>query len=196
MRFLPFANLALATIAAGSLFAGSYDPDMPSADRYKHLWEKNPFVPPAPEENLVRDDGIEQQYALSGLVKVSNEWVAFVLDRKTLERVKISTETNEAGLQLVSVQEQFNPKDSTVILRSGTQTGMIRFDQNLLNAQANQGPEKQKAENSPQTNTAKSEVVSSNRSIPPQVAPQTTEKKNTQPPSARSVRRQPINLSR
>ncbi|HEY5792118.1 MAG TPA: hypothetical protein VIS74_02395 [Chthoniobacterales bacterium] len=130
--FLPAAFFALLAGANGR--AGSaYDPEIYSADRYEQIWTRRPFSPATPD-GTGPSQGIEQQYALAGLIKMADQWVAFVLDRKTLERQAVSATANEANMQLVSVQEQADPRNSTIVLKAGSQSGTLRFDPALLSS--------------------------------------------------------------
>lgn len=105
-----------------------YVPDVFTEERYRHIWTRKPFSPPTAPTLKPQAEGIEQQYALSGLLKIDDKWTAFVQDRKSLKRHYISEAVNEIGLQLVSVKESTASEPATVTIRAGQQTGVIRFD--------------------------------------------------------------------
>ncbi len=111
-----------------------YVPEIFPEERYQHIWSRKPFSPPTPLAPIVQAEGIEQQYALSGLLKIGGEWTAFVQDRKSLKRHCVSGTVNEIGLQLVSVKESASSEPSTATIRSGQQTGIIRFDPAVMKA--------------------------------------------------------------
>lgn len=173
-----------------------YSPESFSADRYQHIWEKRPFSPATPTVTAPPEDGIEQQYALCGLVKMADQWVAFVLNRKTLERLRVYEASNETGLQLVSVQEEANSKDSTIVLRAKGQTGIVRFDPTLLNAP----PVKDTASKVEKKVPTEMAAASAGK---PSAEPALTSSagiaratpRQGQPSAARTLRRNPVNLS-
>lgn len=113
-----------------SVFGKEHDyiPEVFTEERYQHIWTRKPFSPPTPPTLTSQAEGIEQQYVLSGLLKIGGKWTAFVQDRKSLKRHYISEAVNEIGLQLVSVKENTSSEPPTVTIRSGQQTGVIRFD--------------------------------------------------------------------
>lgn len=176
-----------------SLFSGwageVYRPETFTSERYRGIWEKRPFSPATPEATQAPQDGIEQQYALCGLVKLSDQWVAFVLNRKSLERMRVSMSAAEKGVQLVSVQEAANSKDATVVISAGGQTGTVRFDESLLNASAEKTAGKESKEKT---------AASPEGGKPPVIASMTTAPaiNNSRVPSAaKTLRRNPVNLS-
>lgn len=103
-----------------------YVPEVFTEERYQHIWSRKPFSPPTPLAPPTEVEGIAQQYILSGLLKIGNEWIAFVQDRKSLKRHNVTKTVNEIGLELVSVKE--SSEAPTATLRCGQQTGVIRFD--------------------------------------------------------------------
>ncbi|PWU07625.1 MAG: hypothetical protein C5B47_05850 [Verrucomicrobia bacterium] len=108
---------------------GEYVPENFPEERYQHIWIRKPFSPPTPQAPTVQAEGIEQLYVLSGLLKIGEEWTAFVQDRKSLKRHSVSGIANEIGLQLVSVKE--GAEAPIVTLKSGQQIGVIRFDPSI-----------------------------------------------------------------
>lgn len=114
------------------LWAEPYAPSIHPSERYQPIWSRKPFRPATPVAAESSIEGIEQQYALGGLLRMGDEWVAFVLDRKTLERHRVSSTANENGLQLISVQEEADSKTSSVVLSLNGKTGTVRFDSALL----------------------------------------------------------------
>ena len=130
-KHLSLALLMLFEVAIGleaHAAAESYVPEVYSPERYQQVWSYKPFSPAIPVATVPQVGGIEEQYALTGLLKMDNEWIAFVLDRKSLQRHSVSSTSNKADLQLISVEEGTDPKASTIVLRSGHQTGVVRFD--------------------------------------------------------------------
>ncbi len=118
--------------SVGGSREASYSPEVYTDERYQNIWSRKPFSPPTATASVSQAEGIEQQYVLSGLLKVGEKWIAFVQDRKSLKRHPVSTTPTEVGLQLVSVKEAGSA--STVIIRSGQQTGVIRFDPTVSKA--------------------------------------------------------------
>lgn len=181
----------LAAVRAADTFA----PESFSAERYQHIWEKRPFSPATPTITAPPEDGIEQRYALCGLIKMADQWVAFVLNRKTLERQRVSATANESGLQLETVQEAANSRESTIVLRANGQTGVVRFDPSLMNA----APGKEVAANTGKSSAKENSGSPGAVEQAPTLASTTSITKTTArpaPPSAaRTLRRNPVNLS-
>lgn len=179
-------------VGVGSYANTGFQPEIVEVERYKALWERRPFSPPTPAVSEAPTDGVEQQFALGGLLKVADSWIAFVLDRKSLQRHSVTEVGNEAGLQLVSVEEKDDPKTSSVVLRSGTRTGVVRYDQSLLNA-ANQASAAEGQQPSPPggPNVA---GVPAQGATPPAV--NNNQPRQGRPPAARTLRRSTIQIDK
>ena len=131
--------IGLVPLAAGK--ETTYVPEIFTEERYQQLWLRKPFNPPSPTAAAAQTDGIGQRYALSGLLKIGNDWTAFIQDRKSLERHAVSTVTaNESGLQLVSVKDE-TTDTPIVTLQAGQQVGVIGFEPGVTHKTAN--PEKE-----------------------------------------------------
>lgn len=82
-----------------SLLGETYTPEIYEEQRYQHIWSRKPFHPPTLIAATPSTE--EQQYTLSGLLRMGDRWIAFVQDRKSLQRHSVSSVPNEIGLQLI-----------------------------------------------------------------------------------------------
>ncbi len=128
-------TLALAVLVLSGTFlqAGEIEPGTPfapskyDAERYRHIWEKSPFVTEAPAA-LQQSAGLAQRFILTGAASLQDQPIIFVLDRTSLTRLMVTKEVNQQGLVLVSLKEEANPQKSQATIRLGSEEGVIRYD--------------------------------------------------------------------
>lgn len=129
--------LTMAALAAGD--QETFAPPVLKLEQYRHIWEKSPFVA---EAAVVKEPGggLAQRFVLTGLATLRNEPVVFVLDRQSLARLVVSRESKPGGLEVISVENNNDPKQASATLRLGNEQGVIRYDLAALQS-INQSPE-------------------------------------------------------
>ncbi len=117
------------------------------ASRYNSLLEKSPFAvssaapePVAPVENFATNwvvTGISKQRGKDG----DESYTVFVRSRDLATRLVISgARPTDDGVSLVSVEEAPVAAKSVVVLRKGSETGRVEFDQAAVAASAAPNP--------------------------------------------------------
>lgn len=141
----PAKILALAVLLPWPCRAGeaeAFAPQSHALDRYRHIWEKSPFVAETPVAK--QSAGLEQRFVLTGVASLSDKPMIFVLDRTSLTRMVVSAERNAQGVQLVSVESNHDPKQAAATIRLGAEQATIRYDVAALQ-NINAAPENPKA---------------------------------------------------
>lgn len=113
------------------------------ADRYAALLEKSPFaIASAAPEPVVAAENFATNWVLAGLSKQKGKsgeerYTVFVRSRDLATRLVISADKpSDDGVSLVSVDENAVAAKSTAILRKGSETGRVEFDQAVVAAAA------------------------------------------------------------
>jgi len=132
---LPFSSPAFLLLA----LTGAVMADLPKKaplSRYSALWTNSPFTskPPPPDPgaavNLLDD------YALIGVSPIggTNYRVTLIHKKKPDERITVdSDKTSTDGFKILEVvRKSGDPLGTTVRMTSGTTTGVVAFDSNLL----------------------------------------------------------------
>jgi hypothetical protein len=124
------AVVALAAVVALTLVPGVLANDqVPSgfpADRYTHLWERNPFTlvtPAAPQAVASAFDKL----ALVSWFRAGKKAVVFVQNTETNEVQKITTSPNAQGLRLIEIHPNLNPQAVEAVIADNGQQGAVRF---------------------------------------------------------------------
>ncbi len=183
-RLLPVISSAVVMALSGQILPaaeseGAFKPAAHPVERYQHIWEKSPFVTEAPV--IQESGGLAQRFALTGVASLQNQPMVFVLDRQSLSRLVVTSVRNQQGLELVSVEGQGDPKQSTAIIRLGTEQAVIRYDLAALQS-VNPSPENPSPAAAPQ---------------PVEAAVPQTRTTNSPPRALRVIRRsKPINLTK
>lgn len=114
----------------------AFAPENRDVDRYRHIWEKSPFVT---ETKVVQQTGaLSERFILTGVASLQDEPVIFVLDRKSLVRLMVTKEPNADGLSLISVQRVEDPKQAMATIQLASEQGVIKYDTVAMTA-VNQG---------------------------------------------------------
>jgi hypothetical protein len=113
------------------------------AQRYTALFEKSPFaIASAPPEQPVTAENFATNWVLAGISKQKGKdgaehYTLFVRSRDLATRLVIfGDRPTEDGVSLVSVDENPVAAKSTAILRKGSETGRVEFDQAAVSASA------------------------------------------------------------
>lgn len=165
-RLVPL--LLLFSLMALPAQEASFAPEHPLS-RYQAIWERSPFVV---QTAVLESSPLAQRFVLTAVTMLGDQPMIFVLDRKTLQRISLTTEASADGAVLLSVVSNSDPKLVRANIRVGREEGSIGYDLEALQAvnQAAAAP-----------NPSES---------PAQAAAQSPK------PPARIIRRPPINLAR
>ncbi len=133
-RPIPFCLPAL-IVGLVATWAGAQDPAEPQAgfspavhdvSRYEQIWKKSPFIQ---ETQIIQpSDGLEKRFALTGIAKIGERAVVSLLDRTSLRPVMVTLGQPTAGVELVSIAPESDPKLSTATIRVGSEQAVIRYD--------------------------------------------------------------------
>lgn len=118
--------LALTALLPAGWAGESFAPKPFAAERYRHLWEKSPFV--TESAALPSSGSLSQRFVLTGVASLGDKPVIFVLDRASLTRMLVSTEKNALGLELVSVASHHDPRQASATIRLGADQAVIQYD--------------------------------------------------------------------
>jgi hypothetical protein len=130
--------LALTGVAAADL------PKKAPLSRYTSLWTNSPFTskPPPPEagpENNPLDD-----YALIGVSPINDDngyRVTLINKKKPDERITVDSDETVSGFKILGVtRKPGDPLGTVVRMSSGSMTGTVGFEENLLTVAAAKAP--------------------------------------------------------
>lgn len=108
----------------------AFEPIDHPLDRYAVIWERAPFVI---ETKIVEESaGLAQRFALTGVAMVDGAPVAFLLDRSTLARIIVAPGRTSQGIELLSVDQQSNVRNSSAVIKLGAEQASLRFDTESL----------------------------------------------------------------
>lgn len=124
-------------IFCGSVLAADEPPFQPQQaplERYEMIWKRSPFVV---ETKVVEESaGLAQRFALTGVAVIDGAPVAFLLDRSSLSRMILAPGRPAGEIELVSVDQQSNARNSSAVIRLGAEQASLRFDSESLNVTA------------------------------------------------------------
>jgi hypothetical protein len=125
-----FPGVYLAGLAAMSAFGlASADDQIPvgfTADRYNHLWERNPFTLVAPATPQAQASAFDKLVLVSWL-KDAGKDVIFVQNTETNETQKITSEPNKNNFRIVEIHPNDNPKLVEAMVSNGSEQGAVKF---------------------------------------------------------------------
>jgi hypothetical protein len=125
-----FPGIYLVGLAAMSAFSlASADDQIPvgfTADRYHHLWERNPFTLVAPATPQAQPGAFDKLVLVSWL-KDAGKDVIFVQNTETNETQKITTEPNKNNFRIVEMHPNDNPKLVEAMISNGSEQGAVKF---------------------------------------------------------------------
>ncbi len=134
-------NAAPAAPAVGAADPAGIPQSFPSS-RYSALFEKSPFaIASAPPEVVAPTENFATNWVLTGLSKQrakegKESFTVFVRSRDLSTRLVISGDHPTDDISLVSVEEAPVAAKSVAILRKGSETGRVEFDQAVVAASA------------------------------------------------------------
>lgn len=106
----------------------TFSPPQFGIERYEHIWEQSPFV--VETQVIAQSEGLEARYSLTGLGSVGDTPVAFLLDKNSLVRFSVAKDDAEPtnGVELVSIELDRDPHQSTATIRVGSEQAAIAYD--------------------------------------------------------------------
>ncbi|MGB6223311.1 hypothetical protein [Haloferula sp.] len=127
-----------------SLLASAAAPAQPTLTRYMKLWTDSPFT--TKPEIIKEDFNPLEDYALGGISKLEDGYYAILLNRKKPDDKIVIYPGEKSDFEVIDVTWPTGSwKDAVVTVRSGTKTGIVKFEDKLLTlkaapAQATQKP--------------------------------------------------------
>ena len=141
-----FIWLTLAAIAA----AGA--PTQPTLTRYSKLWINSVFTTPAEVVNV--DVNPLEDYALGGISKLEDGYYAILLNRKKPDEKVVIYPGQKNEFEVLEVEWPTDSwKDAVVPVKTGSKTGVVKFEDKLLTLKAAPAQAPQ-AKGQPPTNPA------------------------------------------
>tara|TARA_R110002096_G_scaffold54517_13_gene140598 strand:- start:5863 stop:6390 length:528 start_codon:yes stop_codon:yes gene_type:complete len=121
----------LLVIGAGivSSFAQeSWSPTYPTLERYRATWEKSPF-----DRDTVASvqPSFAEDYALTGISRIGDDWTILLVDRKTRKYLPISSSDKNSELKIVEVFPNSDRRQAKVKIAKGKQEAILNFDPNF-----------------------------------------------------------------
>jgi hypothetical protein len=121
--------IALALFPLVTPVLGQSDDEAPAGfkpDRYQKVWQRNPFTLVTPVVAQAQPTVFDKLILLSWLNDGGKD-VVFVQNTETNAVQKVTKEPNEAGLKLVEVNADPDPRKAVVVLSHGAEQGMVKF---------------------------------------------------------------------
>jgi hypothetical protein len=111
-----------------------FQPEIHPLERYQRIWERSPFVV---ETKIVEESAwLAQRFALTGMAMIDGAPVAFLLDRNSLARIIVAPDRAPQGIELVSVDQQPDARNSSAVIKLGAEQASLRFDAESLHGTA------------------------------------------------------------
>jgi len=106
--------------------ATGYVPNAYDVDRYEHIWQRSPFVI---ESKIVAESaGLSERFALTGIAVINGSPMVSLLDRSTNARLMVAPNLPSQGVEVITVDQQANPRDSSVTIKLGAEQASLRFE--------------------------------------------------------------------
>lgn len=94
-----------------------------AASHYQEMWTKSPFAVASATEAPASPD-----YGLIGVSRFDNVTYASLIDKKTQERIQLSTDTPVKGFTLVSMTRGHGSESTSVIVQKDGQSLTLRME--------------------------------------------------------------------
>ncbi len=105
-------------------------------DRYRRIWERNPFTLVTPAAAQAAPNPFEKLVLVSWL-KDSGKDIIFVQNTETNDTQKITTEPNKENLRLLAMHPNPDAKLVEATISNGTEQGSVKFHFEAPNPNAN-----------------------------------------------------------
>jgi hypothetical protein len=125
-RCSPFILTFVLGVASWAAMASDDIPVGHKADRYKPVWERNPFTLVTPVIVQAKPKVFDKLVLVSWLNDGSKD-IVFVQNTETNEVQKITTDANSDNLRLIAIHKSSDPKLAEVVLSNGTEEGSVKF---------------------------------------------------------------------
>ncbi len=184
-----FPSILAVVAFVGNASAGEpevFAPPANPAERYRSVWEKSPFVAETPATAQKQGPGLSQRFVLAGMATLNDEPLIFVLDRQSLARIVVTKKSGAAGLQLVSIDSNTDPKQASATVRLGAEQDVIRYDLAALQSVTQSADQSEAKSPSPVPSATPEGVLPISSGTKPQNSPA--------PPRPARVIKRPINL--
>ncbi len=131
LRVAPFI-CSLAAVTA-PLFAADVIPAGYPAERYEILWQKSPFTLASVATEQAKP-GFAESLVVTGVARIGDEDFLMLFDKKSQERLMLSSTKSAGGIELVTLNASPDPLKTTATVRRGGETAVVRYDPSLLTA--------------------------------------------------------------
>lgn len=121
--------LVLAGIASAEV------PKKAPLSRYNGLWTNSPFTSKPPVVGEVEEANPLEDYALIGVSPIDNNGfrVTLINKKKPDERITVDSGKGASGFSIVGVDRKpGDPLGTAVRMKSGSKSGIVKFDEKLL----------------------------------------------------------------
>ncbi len=112
--------------AAGVVRADDQLPVGYKIDRYRKIWERNPFTLVTPAAAHAAPNPFEKLFLVSWL-KDGGKDIIFVQNTETNDTQKITTEPNKDNLRLLQMHPNADPKLVEATIANGAEQGNVKF---------------------------------------------------------------------
>lgn len=103
-----------------------YSPNKFAVDRYEHIWQRSPFV--IETKIIAESAGLSERFALTGIAVINGSPMVSLLDRSTNARMMVAPNLPSQGVEVLTVDQQANPRDSSVTIKLGAEQASLRFE--------------------------------------------------------------------
>jgi hypothetical protein len=122
-------RVSILTVLTALTGLTAFPQDIPkgySVERYRHLWERNPFTFVTPVAALPQP-GVFDKLVLLSWLKDGGNYIIFVQNTETNEVRKIGTQPDINNLRLVEVRANQNTRLVEAVISNGQEEGRIKF---------------------------------------------------------------------
>ena len=96
------------------------------ADRYAHLWQRNPFTLVTPAVTQTQPSAFDKLVLVSWLHDRGKD-VLFITNTETNETIKVSNGSKSNGWKIISVQPNKVTQRFTAVISNGSEQGTVKF---------------------------------------------------------------------
>lgn len=131
MKAFTFLFLFLSWSVLSGLGQDSWSPTYPSLERYQATWQKSPF-----DRDTIASDqpSFADDYALTGISRIGEDWTILLVDRRTRKYLPISSSDKSGDLRIVEVFPHSDKRQAKVKISNGKREAILNFDTELNRA--------------------------------------------------------------
>ncbi|MEM1296332.1 MAG: hypothetical protein AAGH89_13270 [Verrucomicrobiota bacterium] len=109
----------------------NWSPAYPRLERYQAAWEKSPF-----DRDTITSDqpSFADNYALTGISRIGDDWTVLLVDRRTRKYLPISSSDKSGELRIVKVFPHSDKRQAKVKITNGQRDAILNFETELNRA--------------------------------------------------------------